>query len=245
MKKRLVSVLLAAVMVTGAFGGCGATEKEVKESTAAVADTKDAKEEKKETATPTPTEEPQEEEEVFMYTLAKVPLRAENKKDSEKLATLRINTEVKVLEEGKTWCLVEAGGQEGYVTSKYLTEDHEEAAATAKKAKEERARIKAEKEAAKKEAAEKAAAEKAAEEKAKAEREAQEEAEAQAAAEAQAEAEAAAAAQAAEAEESMVIEEVPQEKYEVSRENFDDCDGSGHGYTEIHYSDGSVETIEY
>ena len=34
-------------------------------------------------------------------------------------------------------------------------------------------------------------------------------------------------------------------KKEVSRENFDDCDGSGHGYTEIHYSDGSVEIIEY
>lgn len=36
-----------------------------------------------------------------------------------------------------------------------------------------------------------------------------------------------------------------EEVYEVSREDFDDCDGSGHGYTEIHYSDGRVEIEEY
>lgn len=33
--------------------------------------------------------------------------------------------------------------------------------------------------------------------------------------------------------------------YEVSRQAFDDCDGSGHGYYEITYSDGSVKTEEY
>ena len=33
--------------------------------------------------------------------------------------------------------------------------------------------------------------------------------------------------------------------YEVSRQAFDDCDGSGHGYYEITYSDGSVRTEEY
>jgi len=32
---------------------------------------------------------------------------------------------------------------------------------------------------------------------------------------------------------------------EVSRQAFDDCDGSGHGYYEITYSDGSVRTEEY
>lgn len=34
-------------------------------------------------------------------------------------------------------------------------------------------------------------------------------------------------------------------RYEVSRQNYPDCDGSGHGYYEITYSDGSVETVEY
>ncbi len=33
--------------------------------------------------------------------------------------------------------------------------------------------------------------------------------------------------------------------YELYRENFPDCDGSGHGYYEVHYSDGSVAYIDY
>ena len=32
---------------------------------------------------------------------------------------------------------------------------------------------------------------------------------------------------------------------EVSRQAYDDCDGSGHGYYEITYSDGSVRYEEY
>lgn len=36
-----------------------------------------------------------------------------------------------------------------------------------------------------------------------------------------------------------------EEKTEVRREKYDDCDGSGHGYVEIYYSDGSMETEEY
>lgn len=36
-----------------------------------------------------------------------------------------------------------------------------------------------------------------------------------------------------------------EEKTEVRREDFPDCDGSGHGYREIYYSDGSMETEEY
>lgn len=35
------------------------------------------------------------------------------------------------------------------------------------------------------------------------------------------------------------------EKTEVRREDYPDCDGSGHGYVEIYYSDGSMETEEY
>lgn len=36
-----------------------------------------------------------------------------------------------------------------------------------------------------------------------------------------------------------------EEKTEIRREKYDDCDGSGHGYVEIYYSDGSMETEEY
>lgn len=73
--------------------------------------------------------------------------------------------------------------------------------------------------------------------KAKAEAEA---AAAAAAAQAQAEAEAAAAAQ-AQAQQQQQAPAV----YEVSRVAYDDCDGSGHGYFEITYSDGSVAYEEY
>ena len=41
------------------------------------------------------------------------------------------------------------------------------------------------------------------------------------------------------------VPEVPQEVYEVSRIAYDDCDGSGHGYYEITYSDGTVVYEEY
>ena len=35
------------------------------------------------------------------------------------------------------------------------------------------------------------------------------------------------------------------EKIEIRREDYPDCDGSGHGYIEIYYSDGILETKEY
>ena len=34
-------------------------------------------------------------------------------------------------------------------------------------------------------------------------------------------------------------------KTEIRREDYPDCDGSGHGYREIYYSDGSVVIEEY
>ncbi len=67
---------------------------------------------------------------------------------------------------------------------------------------------------------------------------AEEAAQAQAAAEGQA---AAAAAQASSGQSAAA----PQGKYEVSRQAYDDCDGSGHGYYEITYSDGSTAREEY
>ena len=72
---------------------------------------------------------------------------------------------------------------------------------------------------------------------------AEEAAQAQAAAEAQAAA--AAAQQAASQASSSQSAAAPQGKYEVSRQAYDDCDGSGHGYYEITYSDGSTAREEY
>ena len=73
--------------------------------------------------------------------------------------------------------------------------------------------------------------------------------EAEAAAKAKQEAEAAAAAQqAAEAAAQQAAQQASQSaggKTEVSRQAYDDCDGSGHGYYEITYSDGSTAIEEY
>ena len=62
---------------------------------------------------------------------------------------------------------------------------------------------------------------------------------------AQAQAAAAAAQQAASQASSGQSAAAPQGKYEVSRQAYDDCDGSGHGYYEITYSDGSTAREEY
>ena len=81
--------------------------------------------------------------------------------------------------------------------------------------------------------------------------------EAEAAAKAKQDAEdAAAAQQAAEAAAQQAAEQAAQQasqsagstaggKTEVSRQGYDDCDGSGHGYYEITYSDGSTAIEEY
>lgn len=74
-----------------------------------------------------------------------------------------------------------------------------------------------------------------------AEQKAAEEAAAAAAAQAQAEAAAAAQAQA----EAQAAAAAAQPVTEVSRQAYDDCDGSGHGYYEITYSDGSVGYEDY
>lgn len=44
---------------------------------------------------------------------------------------------------------------------------------------------------------------------------------------------------------SSTSDDGAEEKTEIRREKYDDCDGSGHGYVEIYYSDGSMETEEY
>ena len=73
--------------------------------------------------------------------------------------------------------------------------------------------------------------------------------EAEAAAKAKQDAEEAAAAQqAAEAAAQQAAQQPSQSaggKTEVSRQAYDDCDGSGHGYYEITYSDGSTAIEEY
>ncbi len=69
--------------------------------------------------------------------------------------------------------------------------------------------------------------------------------EAEAAAKAKQDAEEAAAAQQAAQQASQSAGSTAGGKTEVSRQAYDDCDGSGHGYYEITYSDGSTAIEEY
>ena len=146
------------------------------------------------------------------YTTENLTLRAQADKESEKLTIVALNKKVPVLELGNPeeeggYSRILYKGQEGYVLTKYLTENAEEA-------------LQAEKEADAYEAAKAAAAERAASRRRSYDEEDDE-------------------------EDYDYDDEDEDEVYEVNREKFDDCDGSGHGYYEITYSDGSTEIVEY
>lgn len=236
MKKKVIVVMMAAMLVsTCVFAGCGeksdtqktsvSSEKQVSAEPEISAEQEQPEQEiepQQPVTEKQPVEEEKEKEEmVLMYTLTNLVLRAEGSKEAEKLDILPVNTEVKVLKKDGEWYQVEAESQNGYVYGEYLTEDKEKA------------------------------------EQAKADADAKAKAEAQAKAKAAAEAAAKAASQKSESNKKDSGDKKDSndkkdskdknngKKTEVSRENFDDCDNSGHGYTEIHYSDGSVEIVEY
>ena len=151
-----------------------------------------------------------------MYLLSNVNVREQADKESKSLKVLSTGTEVKAVSIVPEWIKIETDEVTGYIYHSYITENKEAADA----------KVKAEKEA--KEAKEKAAAEAA---------------------------QAAAASQASSYDNSSDYSyqepsysepaAQPSAPYEVSRQQYDDCDGSGHGYYEITYSDGSVSYEEY
>lgn len=160
------------------------------------------------------------------YAKTNVNIREKADSKSKSLKVTSLGTEFKVTAVCPGWLKVEGDGVKGYASHTYFTSSKDEID-----------RLVQEK--------------KAAEEKA---------AQAKAAAEAQAAADAQAAAQAAADDQSSYDEsydnsadysepaaEAPasSEPTEVGRQAYDDCDGSGHGYYEITYSDGSVGYEDY
>ena len=156
-------------------------------------------------------------ESLTMYLLSNVNVREKADKESKSLKVLSTGAEVKGIAVAPGWIKVQADDITGYVYHTYITENKEAADA-----------------------------------KVKAEQEAKAQAEAAAAQ--------AAAAQAQQSQNNYDYSQdqgsyqepvqsapqaAPQEKYEVGRQQYDDCDGSGHGYYEITYSDGSVGYEEY
>ena len=155
-----------------------------------------------------------------MYLLSNVNVRENADKESKSLKVLSTGAEVKGIAVAPEWIKIQTDELTGYIYHSYITENKEAADA---KVKEE------------KEAKEKAAAE--------------------AAAQAQAAADAAVSQDDSYSEDQDYSQDYfqqqsqpasqPQQVYEVSRQQYDDCDGSGHGYYEITYSDGSVSYEEY
>lgn len=150
-----------------------------------------------------------------MYVLDDVYVRAQPEFDAEPVLVAGRGSEIQVTGEFPKWYQLQLEDGEGFISKSYVT--------------------------AKKEEAEQAAAADAQARAAKAA------AEQQAAAQAQEEAAWADQTQAGDASWSGgdTAEAAPQERVEVSRQAYDDCDGSGHGYFEITYSDGTVEIQEY
>lgn len=160
---------------------------------------------------------------VVTYAKTNVNIREEADTKSKSLKVTSLGTEFKVTAVRPGWLKVEGDGVKGYAAHTYFTSNKDEIDRLVKE---------------KKAAEEKAAAQ----------------------AKAAAEAQAAAAAQAAEEQASYSYEEpsydssysepaaeapASSEPTEVGRQAYDDCDGSGHGYYEITYSDGSVGYEDY
>lgn len=156
------------------------------------------------------------EQEVTVYATTDVNVRETASTEAKSLKVTSLGAEWKAVATVPGWIRVEGDGVSGYIFHSYVTEDKEKVDALVQEKK--------------------------------------------AADEAAAQARAAAQAQAAQEqtyyEEPVYQEPAPQEPaaqepeqpsepVEVSRQAYDDCDGSGHGYYEITYSDGSIVFEEY
>lgn len=154
-----------------------------------------------------------------VYLLSNVNVREKADEESKSLKVLSMGTELKAIAIAPEWIKIESDDLTGYIYHSYITENKETADAKVKEEKE-----------AKEKAAAQAAQEQAAQEQ-----------------------EAAASASSYDETDDSTYQETDdsyseteeQEVYEVSRQQYDDCDGSGHGYYEITYSDGSVSYEEY
>ena len=150
-----------------------------------------------------------------MYVLDDVYVRAQPEFAAEPVLVAGRGSEIQVTGEFPKWYQMKLEDGEGFISKSYVTAKKEEAEQAAAADAKERAA----------KAAEQQAAEQAAQE----------------------EAAWADQTQAGDASWSGgdTAEAAPQERMEVSRQAYDDCDGSGHGYFEITYSDGTVEIQEY
>lgn len=227
MRRKWIAALCVASLSMAMMTGCGngstqetAKETQTETQTQSETQTETASETEKATETESETAKAEkaaetEVKEKTMYVSGDVYMREAADKDAKAVTVLATGKEITVLGEEGDWYQVKVDDKEGYVVKKYITDSKEEAEAAAK---------------AKQDAEEAAAAQQAAEAAAQ-----------QAAAQQAAEQ----AAQQAAQQDSQSAGSAAGGKTEVSRQAYDDCDGSGHGYYEITYSDGSTAIEEY
>lgn len=227
MRRKWMAALCVASLSMAMMTGCGngstqetAKETQTETQTQSETQTETASETEKATETESETAKAEkaaetEAKEKTMYVSGDVYMREAADKDAKAVTVLATGKEITVLGEEGDWYQVKVDDKEGYVVKKYITDSKEEAEAAAK---------------AKQDAEEAAAAQQAAEAAAQ-----------QAAAQQAAEQ----AAQQAAQQDSQSAGSAAGGKTEVSRQAYDDCDGSGHGYYEITYSDGSTAIEEY
>lgn len=158
---------------------------------------------------------------VKVYSMDNVNVRSEAKLDAKAQYVTKLGEEAEVTAVVPGWLKVKIGDKEGYVYHSFFTDDKEKADAEIEK---------------KRKAAQEAAAQQAAAQAQQAAEEAPVQTQTQTAPVQQPQ---------ASQPDNSAGQTQPQEVYEVSREAYDDCDGSGHGYYEITYSDGSVAIEEY
>lgn len=170
------------------------------------------------------------EEKVSVFAMTNVNVREGADTSAQVLKVAALGEEYIAVAALTGWIKVEmADGKEGYISHKYVTTDTELIAQLKKAAEEAAAKAKAEAEAAAQ---------------AEAEWQAQQQAQQQSKPQ-QEQPKPQDPAPEAPAPEALAPQPEEQPVYEVSREKYDDCDGSGHGYWEITYSDGSVAYEEY
>jgi hypothetical protein len=166
---------------------------------------------------PETAEETEFDEPITVYATTEVNVREGASTQTTSLKVASLASEWKAVAAVPGWIKVENGEISGYIFHIYVTEDKEKVdALVQERAEAARKAAEAAKKAAEEEASRKAAAE--------------------------------AAAATENSEQEAAIEVVTEESevvYEVTRQAYDDEDGSGHGYYEITYSDGSISYENY
>ena len=126
-KKTVTAAILSIGVLIAAFSGCGNASGETAASddsqTVETVESTESTESITEAEEQPPEEEQEISDPVAMYTTSRVNLRSEADIESEILEVIGRNTEVEAFSQSGEWTKVEVDGNEGYISTEYLTEE--------------------------------------------------------------------------------------------------------------------------